>query len=77
MSNKIGFVVDNYNSVEGDIQRVSNVGDGVQKKVQLWRVVGELANINLIMIQLGGYEEEKNYNYQCREIKLMSKDIIT
>ncbi len=30
-------------------------------------------------IQLWGYEleEEKRYNYQCRELKLMSKDIMT
>ncbi len=34
---------------EGNVQRVSNVGEGVSKKVQLWGLVDELANINLIM----------------------------
>ncbi len=35
--------------VEGDVQRVSNDGGRYVKKVQLWGIVGELANINLIM----------------------------
>ncbi len=34
---------------EGDVQRVSNVGVGCVEKAQLWGVVGELANVNLIM----------------------------
>ncbi len=64
---------------EGDVQRVSNVGGSVTKS-SIVGVVDELANINLIMgghyIQLGGYKEEKSYNYQCKELKLMCKDII-
>ncbi len=56
-------------------------GQDMSKTVQLWVVLGELANINLIMevvhyIQLGGYEEDKSYNYQGRELKLMCKDIM-
>ncbi len=45
------LVQDNKKFGEGDAQRVSNVGEGVSKKVQLWGggVVGELANINIIM----------------------------
>ncbi len=44
--------------------------EGVSKKVKLWGIVGELANINLIMGGEGkryhsiwAYEEEKSYNY--------------
>ncbi len=41
--------------------------------------MGKLVKINLIMGALYsiGYEEEKCYNYQCRELQLISKDIMT
>ncbi len=59
---------------EGDVQRVLNVGGGCVKKGLI--VGGELANINLSM-GAGTIFNWGDYNYQCRELKLMSNDIIT
>ncbi len=55
--------------MEGYVQRVSNDGGGCVKKIQLWGIVGELLNKNLVVggggahyIQLGECEEETSYN---------------
>ncbi len=62
-----------------------NLGEeDVSKKVQLWGVVGELANLNLIMgVGVTGTIfnwvdiKKKNYNYQRIGLKPMCKDIMT
>ncbi len=60
-----------------DVQRVSNVGGGCVEKSS---IVGDSGGIGKYKsycggrhyIQLWGYEleEDKSYNYQCRELKL-------
>ncbi len=67
MLNKISFLRDNYNCGGRGCPKSFKCGGGCVKKVQLWGILGELANINLIMggssiFNWGEYEEETSYN---------------